>query len=250
MIDLHSHVLPGLDDGARSLDEAVELARQAAAGGVTILAATPHVRDDYPTTPEQMEHGVGELRDELARVDVDIEIVPGGELALARLGTLTPDEVRRFTLGQAGKYALLECPYFGSPLELIPAIRALREGGMTSIIAHPERNPDVAQRPGRLTSLVELGALVQVTASSVEGTLGRSPRETSLKLFDLQLAHLIASDAHGPHIRESGLAGAAEAVGEGGLAQYLTEIAPAAILAGESVSAPPRRRQRRRFLLF
>jgi protein-tyrosine phosphatase len=158
--------------------------------------------------------------------------------------------VRRFTLGQAGKYALVECPYFGSPLELIPAVRALREAGITSIVAHPERNPDVAERPGRVSSLVELGALVQLTAASVEGTLGRSPRETAFKLLDLHLAHLIASDAHGPHIRESGLAAAADAVGEEELAQYLTEAAPAAILAGESVSAPPRRRQRRRFLRF
>lgn len=248
MIDLHSHVLPGLDDGARSLDEAVELARQASLGGVTALAATPHVRDDWPTTPEQMERGVAELRDELARSDVALEIVPGGELALGRLGTLTTDELRRFTYGQAGKYALVECPYFGSPLELIPAIRALREDGLTSIVAHPERNPDVAQRPSRVASLIEVGALMQLTAASVDGALGRAPRETAFSLLELGLAHMIASDAHGPHIREAGLASAAEALGDDWLALFLTEDAPAAVLAGERVGAPPRRRRRRRRL--
>lgn len=250
MIDLHSHILPGLDDGARSLEEAVGLARQSSAGGVTVVAATPHVRYDWPTTPEQMERGVAELRAELARVDVVLEIVPGGELALEHLGALSAEDLRRFSLGQAGKYVLVECPYFGSPLELVPAIRALREAGLTAIVAHPERNPDVAERPTRAGALVELGALMQLTAASVEGALGRGPRETAFKLLELGLAHLLASDAHGPHIRESGLASAASALDDDGLARYLTEDAPAAVLAGDRVAAPPRRRRRRRFRVF
>ena len=176
MIDLHSHILPGIDDGARSLDEALELARQAAADGVTTIAATPHVRSDYPTTAEQMESGVVALRGELARAGIPVDVVHGGELALERLGELTDDDVRRFSFGQSGRYVLLECPYFGSPLELVPAIKALLAGGLTPLLAHPERNPDVIERPERVAALVELGVLVQITAGSVVGDFGRPPR--------------------------------------------------------------------------
>ena len=127
MIDIHSHILPGIDDGARSLEEARELASQTLADGVTVIVATPHVRSDFPTTPERMEMGVAELRADLARTGIELEVVHGGEIALERLGDLDADELRRFSLGQTGRYVLLECPYFSSPLELVPAIKALRE---------------------------------------------------------------------------------------------------------------------------
>lgn len=245
MIDLHSHILPGIDDGARSLDEALALARQAAADGVTTIAATPHVRSDYPTTAEQMESGVVALRVELTRAGIPVDVVHGGELALERLGELTEDDLLRFSFGQSGRYVLLECPYFGSPLELVPAIRTLLGGGLVPLLAHPERNPDVIERPERLVTLVELGILVQITAGSVVGHLGRMPRKTAASLLDLALVHVLASDAHGPHIREGSLAAAAAAIGDAGLARYLTEDVPAAILGGESVVMPVRRRKKR-----
>jgi protein-tyrosine phosphatase len=246
VIDLHAHVLPGLDDGVRSLEEARELIRQGHADGVDVVAATPHVRDDYPTTPDEMERGVVALRAELASQDIPVEIVEGGELALDRLALLSEDDVRRFSFGQNGRCILLECPYFGSPLELLPAIRAVRDRGLVPLVAHPERNPEVAERPERARALVEAGALVQVTALSVSGGLGARPRAAAEKLLDLGLVHVVASDAHGPHIREGGLAVAAEAIRDAALAAYLTEEAPAAILAGEHVKPPPRRRRRRR----
>lgn len=250
MIDIHSHILPGIDDGARSLEEARELARETLADGVTVIAATPHVRSDFPTTPERMERGVAELRGDFARAGISLEVVHGGEIALERLADLDADDLRRFSLAQTGKYVLLECPYFTSPLELVPAIKALRHAGLTAVVGHPERNPDIEERPGRLASLVELGALVQVTSASLDGRLGRGPRNTAARLLDLGLVHVIASDAHGPHIRGGGLAAAAEAAGGTELAGYLTEEAPGAILAGEPVPAPPSRRRRRRFRVF
>jgi protein-tyrosine phosphatase len=249
VIDIHSHILPGVDDGVRSVEEAGELARSSAAEGVTVIAATPHVRSDWPTTPDEMERGVAEVTDHLARTGIPVDVVPGGEIALERLGELSGDDLRRFTLAQTGTYLLLECPYVSSPLELVPAIKALTEAGLTPIVGHPERNPDIEQRPSRLAALVELGSLAQVTAASVDGRLGRRAKTTASRLLELGLVHVIASDAHGPHIREGGLAAAAEAVGDPGLARYLTVDAPGAILAGERVSAPPRRR-RRRFRLF
>lgn len=250
MIDIHSHILPGIDDGARSVNEACDMARDALTEGVTVMVATPHVKNEWPTTPERVESGVGELRAELADAAIELDVLPGAEISLERLGQLGADDLRRFSLGQTGIYVLVECPYSGSPLELVPAIKALRDSGVTTVVAHPERNPGVEERPARLESLVELGALVQVTAASVDGRLGRSAKVTAESLLDLGLVHVIASDAHGPHIRRSGLGTAAEAVGDPVLARYLTEESPAAILAGEPVSAPPPRRRRRRLRFF
>lgn len=245
MIDLHSHILPEVDDGVRTLEQAHELARQAAAEGIEAIAATPHVRNDYPTTAERMERGVRELRADFAAAGIPIQVLHGGEIALDRLGDIPPDELRRFTLAQTGRYLLLECPYSGSPIALTPAVRALTAEGLTPLIAHPERNPEVQARPARLEALVELGALVQVTAASVDGRLGRPSRAAAFALVRGRLAHVVASDAHGPHVREAGLTAAAEALGDEALAHYLATESPRAIVAGETVRPPPRLRRRR-----
>jgi protein-tyrosine phosphatase len=249
VIDLHSHILPGVDDGARSLAESVAIARAAVEDGIEAIAATPHVRSDYPTEPETMERLVRELRDELARLEVPLDVRPGGEIALDRLPSLGPDELRRFGLGGSARYLLVEFPYYGWPLELGERIFALKMAGITPVIAHPERNGEVQASPRRVEQLVASGALVQLTAASLDGRLGRAPRETGVKLIELGLAHLIASDAHSPAVRGIGMAAAAEAVGDEELARWLTVETPAAIVAGE---APPRRPEsapRRRFKL-
>jgi protein-tyrosine phosphatase len=236
VIDLHSHILPGIDDGARSLDEARDLARQAAAEGVTTIAATPHVRSDYPTTAEQMESGVAAVRAELTRAGIPVEVVHGGELSLQLLGELTEDDLRRFSFGQMGRYVLLECPYFGSPLELVPAIKALLAGGLTPLLAHPERNREVQANAALVEAATRVGALVQVTAASLDGTLGRQVRRTCERLLELELVHVLASDAHAPATR-TGLSAAAASLRDEGLARYLTHDVAAAIIAGEEI--PP-----------
>ena len=235
MIDLHSHILPRLDDGTVSAEEAREVARAALADGVEVMAATPHVRADFPTTPEQMERGVEELRADFEREGIALEVVPGGEVELDWLGSLSPDELERFTLGQTGRYLLVEFPYFGWPLPLEAAIHSLRRSGVTPILAHPERNADVQERPERLEAAVSAGALIQVTAGSLEGNVGRAARRAARRLLALELVHVIASDAHSPLVRSAGLSRARAAVGDEGLAAYLLEEAPAQILAGEPV---------------
>jgi protein-tyrosine phosphatase len=132
------------------------------------------VRDDYPTAAERMERGVAGLRDELARAGIPLEVLPGGEIALERLARIEPDELVRFTLAQIGRYLLIEFPYSGWPLALEGAIHALRRPGITPILAHPERNPDVQERPARLAAAASAGALVQVTASSLDVREGRA----------------------------------------------------------------------------
>jgi protein-tyrosine phosphatase len=248
VIDLHSHVLPGVDDGPRTMEQSVEIARAAAADGVRILAATPHVREDWPTRPETMHRLVEELRTFIAAEAVPLDLRPGGEIALSYLAELGDEDVDRFRLGGAPA-VLLEFPYWGWPLDLGERVFQLATRGLTAIIAHPERSAVVQAEPDRLRQLVEQGALVQLTAASVDGRLGRPTREAAFKLLDAGLAHLLASDAHEPSIRGVGLSGAAAAVGDQALARWLTEDVPGAVLAGEPVPERPRRKRRRRLRL-
>ena len=245
VIDLHSHILPGVDDGAATLEEALEIARSAVEDGVRVLAATPHVRDDYPTTPEMMEARLAEVRAALAREGVELDVRPGGEVALDRLLRLSPEELRRFGLGGNPAYVLLEFPYYGWPLELGERVFALRAEGITAVIAHPERNSDVQARPDRLRELVDAGALVQLTAASLDGRLGRRSRDAAHALLELELAHLVASDAHAPSLRAAGLASAAASLDDADLARWLTVDVPRAVVDGTALPERPAARQAR-----
>jgi protein-tyrosine phosphatase len=250
LIDLHSHILPGLDDGSRTVEDARALARRAGADGVTAVAATPHVRSDYPTRPEEMERGVLRLREDFLEHGIHVEVLHGGELDLAALDSLDDDDLRRFSLARSNRYVLLEFPYSGWPAGLEETVYGLGLRGFRAVLAHPERNRGVQASPGRLEEAVRLGALVQLTAASLDGRIGRSSRRAAEQLLAGGLAHVLASDAHTPDIREAGLGAAAEAVGDDRLAAYLTTEAPAAIVAGEAVPEPPPRARRRRFVLF
>jgi protein-tyrosine phosphatase len=251
MIDLHSHILPGLDDGSRTVEDARALARRAAEDGVTAIAATPHVRSDYPTRAEEMERGVSRLREDFLAEGIDVEVLPGGEIDLGMLASLGDDGLRRFTLAQSGRYLLLEFPYTGWPAGLEETVYGLGLRGLLPILAHPERNREVQSKPERLAEAVRMGALVQLTAASLDGRIGSSAQAAANKLLELGLAHVLASDAHTPEIREAGLAAAAETLQDDDLARFLTVEAPSAIVAGEPVPEPPRKARRRRwYILF
>lgn len=245
MIDLHSHILPGVDDGAGTLDESLEIARAAVADGVEIVGATPHVRADYPTHAETMERLVASTQEALHTEGIPLRLCPGGEIALDFLAELDEDDLRRFGLGGNSRYLLLEFPYGGWPLSLETVIFELRANGVTPVIAHPERSTAVQVAPERLRPAVEAGALVQLTANS----LTAGPRAPSLRaaraLLDLELAHLIAGDAHAPALRTAGMRNAAAAVGDDALAQWLTYGVPRAIVENEPMPERPQRRRGR-----
>jgi protein-tyrosine phosphatase len=240
MIDLHAHILPNIDDGARTVEDARMIARKAALDGVTAIAATPHVRADYPTLPEQMEAGVEALRADFVEQYVPVEVLHGGEIALDVLWEIQPEDLLRFTIAQSGRYLLLEFPYRGSGQALAAAVRTLRGSGIRPILGHPERNPTVQDRPAALEPLVDAGALVQITAGSLDPELGKAAERAARTLIERGLVHMIGSDVHGPHIpRDTGLAAAAELVRDPALAHYLTYEAPAAVAAGEPVPLGP-----------
>ena len=248
MIDLHSHVLPGVDDGAATLYGSLEMARAAVADGITVLAATPHVRADYPTDADTMERLVGEVNEALRSEEIPLAVVRGGELDLDWLQLFGDDELRRYCLA-GGKYLLVEFPYSGWPLSLPETLFDLRVRGFLPVLAHPERNADVQARPERLEPLVHAGALVQLTAASVDGRLNRASRDAAFALLELELAHMIASDAHAPTIRAIGLADARTAVGDDVLGEWLTEGVPGAIVRGEPLPDRPEAKKRARFRL-
>jgi len=244
MIDLHSHILPGLDDGAEAIESSLEMARAALADGIETMAATPHVRDDYPTSADAMERALAEVRASLAAEGVPLELLSGGEIALDYLPSLDDDALRRFGLGGNPRYLLIETPYIGWPLGIEDTLFKLRLRGFEIVLAHPERNADVQEGPGKLESLVEAGILIQVTGASLDGRLGPRARTTAEQLLKLGHVHMLASDAHEPDLRAGGLASAARAVGDEELARWLTRDVPAAIVSDQPIPSRPERPSR------
>ena len=244
MIDLHSHILPGVDDGPATLEESLDIARSAADEGVRVIAATPHVRDDYPTQPATMERLVADLRAAIQREGIAIDVRPGAEIAIDWLGRLADEDLVRFGLGGSPHYLLLEFPYAGWPLSLHEWVFRLVTRQITPVIAHPERNAEVQANPEELRPLVDAGALVQITAASLDGRVGRSSRAAGMTLIESGLAHLLASDAHTPDVREAGLLAAFEAVGDPELARWLTLEVPMAIVTDAPLPRRPESRKR------
>jgi protein-tyrosine phosphatase len=246
VIDLHTHLLPGLDDGTTSLDEACELAALLVRDGVATAAVTPHVREDYPTTSGDVEAGLAALRRALHERAVPLSLVSGAEVALEYATALDRAELVRLSYGGRGRHLLVEFPYSEWPLELNQVVGRLLSLGLVPVLAHPERNGAVQQQPVRLREVVASGALVQLTASSLLGILGRSARACGRELLSRGLAHMLASDVHDIRSREVGLSRAAASLHDDLLASWLTRGAPSAIVAGTQL--PPRRQGRRRSL--
>ena len=248
MIDLHTHVLPGIDDGPRDTEGAVALATRAAADGVRVLAATPHVRADHPgVRPAELVERVEHLRGALSEAGVQIEVVGGGEVDIYWAQSATADDLRRVSYGQRGTDLLVETPYAPLHDHFEQLLFQLRARGMRLLLAHPERNTAFQEQPKRLADLVSQGVLVQVTAS----TLASPKRRThafARGLVREGLAHVIASDSHGAGLDRAGLTAGVAALAEVAprRARWMVTEAPAAILAGAPLPPPPRDRARRR----
>lgn len=238
MLDIHSHILPGLDDGVRDLESAVALAAEASAAGVELIVATPHVRSDFPTTSAQIAEGVEAVAAALAVHAIPLDVVGGAEVAMDWIPRLLDDDLAGYTLAGSGRYLLVEFPYEGWPRAAELVLSELASRGVTAVLAHPERNDVVQENASRLRVLTQsTGALVQVTVGSLDGRFGARARATALSLVDLGLAHVAASDVHGPGVSERVWLLPPEI--EPGLAEWLTVTVPRAILSGQDVPARP-----------
>lgn len=238
MIDLHTHVLPGIDDGARTLDDSLEMARAFVADGVTEIAATPHVRVDYPTSADAMLAAVDLLRRAFEEAAIPLVVHAGAELDVEWMARLPEAEIARLTLA-GGRYVLVETPYRGWRIEVVEQLLRLRRAGFTPVLAHPERNAIVQERPSVVEPLVRGGTLVQVTTASLDGRLGRRPQESARGLLSAELVHLVASDAHTPEVRAAGMRAALEALDDDALARWLAFDVPRALVENRDVPARP-----------
>jgi protein-tyrosine phosphatase len=240
MIDLHCHVLPGIDDGPETMQEAIELARGASADGITTIVATPHVDWSHPLVNRgRIRAGVRALQVRLDTAGVKVTIAPGAELAAARAVELDDEELRALSLGGEG-WLLLECPLLATLAPgFLHAARSLMWRGHRVLLAHPERCPIFLRSPALLIELVGEGMLTQVTAGALNRRYGRTVRDFARLLMDRRAVHVVASDGHGPN-RPARIGAELELAGvDPRLADWLARDVPAALLAGRDLPHRP-----------
>ncbi len=240
MVDIHCHILPGMDDGAASWDTALEMCRRAAADGIHHIVATPHANDEFAY---DRERAVATLE--------RLQTMAGGAVKFS-LGCdfhLSYDNVRaaltepeQFAIA-GGSYLLVELSDFGTASAAHRALAKLREAGLKPIITHPERNLALAREPRAVLRMVEEGCAVQVTASALTGYWGPGVQEAAHWLLDHDAVHVLASDAHGaekrPPVLSAGRDAAAQIVG-GDVARALVDDNPSAIVAGQPLPYFPK----------
>jgi protein-tyrosine phosphatase len=240
VVDLHCHLLPGIDDGPQTIEESVRLARAAAAAGTRVIVATPHVSWRYLNEADTIRRLTDELTKRLAAEGVAVEVRAGAEIALTRVAEIEPAELERLRLG-GGPWLLLEPPFTPTVTGLERMVLSLQDRGHRIVLAHPERCPAFQRDPLTLERLVDAGVLTSITAGSLVGRFGGEARRFALQLAGKGLVHSVASDAHDTERRPPGMAAELAEAGLGELADWLARAVPAAILNGEEI--PPRPEQ-------
>ncbi len=240
LVDLHCHYLPGVDDGARTLDEALSLARAASRNGIRAAVLTPHV---FPGRWDNALPAIAPVFssfvDRVASEGIPIRFHLGGEVRVS------PESFEMLDAGTVpfiGRYGtasvmLAELPDGHIPVGTAHAMRFLYRRGIVPLIAHPERNKDIMRDPARLKPLLDEGCLAQITAGSVVGAFGAAARDAALRLLDLGWVYAIATDAHNlahrpPMLQEARAAIAQRYGGEAATALTITN--PAALLEADS----------------
>ncbi|WP_062532943.1 tyrosine-protein phosphatase [Jeotgalibaca dankookensis] len=197
MIDIHCHILPGIDDGARSIEDSLAMAELAVAEGITHILATPHHKNGkFENFKHDIIHHTQVLQTELNRQGIDLTIFPGQEVRLYGevLEDMKKDEIL-FT-DEGNTYLLIEFPTMSIPHYTESLFFQLMQAQIIPVIVHPERNQAIIEEPEILKNLIEKGALAQVTASSYVGVFGKEIAKLSSQLIEANLVHILASDAH------------------------------------------------------
>jgi protein-tyrosine phosphatase len=245
-IDLHSHVLPGIDDGAQSLDDALAMAALAERDGTAVLAATPHVREDHPeVVPGEIAERVARLNGELEARGVGLQVVAGGEVGLLDALDRPEEELRAVTLGGGGTL-LVETPHGPLPPNFERLLSTVAARGFRVLLAHPEHSPDVQRQPERLAEVVEAGILLQLTGGSLASPRRAPWHRAAAEILKRGWAHVLASDAHSATWRRPLMtpgidAGERALRGSRAELEWMARDVPAALLAGESLPPRPER---------
>ena len=207
MIDLHAHILPGIDDGPKTLEDSLEMARLAVADGITTMVATPHlfrhksVNLNDLNSPETIFRAVEDFSQKLTAAEIDLTVLPGCEIPLFSdiIKFIDTDQVVTINRGQ--RYICLELPDSIIPPAMEDIIFQLNSRGLTPIITHPERNPVLYEMPQKLRRFVSLGCLTQITARSLTRGFGWRVFWFTKRLLREGLVHLMATDAHNRNSR-------------------------------------------------
>jgi len=240
VIDIHSHILPEVDDGPKSWDASVEMCRMAAADGITHIVATPHANDRYLYERDYLLELLQQLR---ARVGPAPKLSLGCDfhLSFENLENVL-EQPHTYTIGETN-YLLVELSNYSIPVQLADCFRRLGDRGLTPILTHPERNPILQRTPQLVLEYADQGCLVQVTASSLTGSWGERPEIVARWLLDRSAVHILASDAHDTRYRVPNLSSArtvaAKIVGQE-YADALVDGNPGAIVNGQPIPYCPR----------
>jgi len=218
MVDIHTHILPGVDDGAKSLEMAIAMCTMAAADGVTHIVATPHSNDVYRYDRKAHENALETLRKELNGT-VQLSLGCDFHMSYDNIVALRKNPAE-FCIG-GSNYLLVEFSDFGISRQILTTLEEFLDFGVVPIITHPERNRVLQSKPELVVDMAAIGCVVQVTASSFTGFWGSGPKKISEWLLKKGAVHVLASDGHDPERRKPILSEGRDAV---------------AAIAGEAVS--------------
>lgn len=264
MIDLHSHILPNLDDGPRTMEDSIQMCRISYHDGIRAIVATPHIlpgiyKNDRSTILTKlhelnnalMKFGVQSSGFRVKNLDpmtqlpndsiTELEILPGADVHFSSdiLQRLEKKEI--VTVNDRGRYLMVEFAFQGIPYQAEEVLFQLLTKGIIPIISHPERNMEIGQRPQRYYEMIRMGCLGQVTAMSLTGEFGPGVRRIAQKLLTNRLIHIIASDAHSPDGRPPVLSAAMKAaekiVGKEEARKMVTDY-PQAVIDGRRPNIP------------
>jgi protein-tyrosine phosphatase len=208
LVDLHCHLLAGVDDGPGTLEEALAMCRLSYAEGVRMAAATAHQNDRWQAvTTDRIRASCRELSRQLAELRLDLSVFPTAEVMVRP--TLEADVQRGavLSIGDHGKYLLIEMPH-GPTLDIRQMARNLKDLGVRPVLAHPERQADLLHEPGRIEELIEAGCLVQVSSHSITDPPLPEDYQALRDWFRRGVVHVIGSDGHSPTRRPPLLAAA------------------------------------------
>ena len=238
MIDLHNHLLPGIDDGAPDLDASLALARIAVQDGITHLVCTPHIHPGrYDNTAISIQAARVLFADALLAANIPLQIAAAAEVrfGMELMAGITQGTIPFLGEWQGKSVLLLEFPHGEIPFGAERLISWLLQRNIIPMIAHPERNKGIMRMPSRLKPFIEQGCLLQVTAGSVAGRFGPAAQEIALALLEQDVVTILASDAHNeqhrPPVLTEGLQEAARIVGES-RAEELVQHTPWLIAQG------------------
>jgi len=258
MVDIHCHLLPGMDDGPDSLDDSLRMAEMAVADGITHLVATPHSNDRYRFEPEAVQKRASEIQQ---RMGDRLRLATGCDFHLS-FENLEDARAHpaKYTINQK-RYLLVEFANFSIPPSMDDSLHRLQLLGMVPVVTHPERNGLLRGSPARLEEWVRRGCYVQVTAASLLGRFGDAARHWAETWLDQDLVHFVASDAHNTESRPPRLRAAYDFVAarkgeqvaqalfrENPLAAFEGRALPYAPDPSDAPAAPPKRRKR--FIFF